>query len=285
MAAAGSLRRDGRRRAVELFAAEYPHVAFVIPHLGSFADDWAVAARASSTILVRRPNVYHRHLRGSPFDLLGEAVGRAGAHKVLFGSDGPWLHPGVELAKVRRARARAGGGPPGARREPAPTRPAGPGLAARTGSTRGGPVRRATRYGRPVGSPSQLMTVDGTDSWPGAVLDADLVAARHFCSMRSVTPSRPAASCRSSPHIRTVRRTAMSAAASRISRYPWPADTPPGRPPPAARRWPPGRGRATVSATPPGAPPRAGRRSDRARADVPRGDPQRELRRSRTLPG
>ena len=26
---------------------------------------------------------------------------RAGARKILFGSDGPWLHPGVELAKVR----------------------------------------------------------------------------------------------------------------------------------------------------------------------------------------
>jgi hypothetical protein len=35
------------------------------------------------------------------FDLLEEAVRRAGAHKILFGSDGPWLHPGVELAKVR----------------------------------------------------------------------------------------------------------------------------------------------------------------------------------------
>jgi predicted TIM-barrel fold metal-dependent hydrolase len=35
------------------------------------------------------------------FDLLEEAVARAGAHKVLFGSDGPWLHPGLELAKVR----------------------------------------------------------------------------------------------------------------------------------------------------------------------------------------
>jgi len=30
-----------------------------------------------------------------------EAVERAGARKSLFGSDGPWLHPGVELAKVR----------------------------------------------------------------------------------------------------------------------------------------------------------------------------------------
>ena len=25
---------------------------------------------------------------------------RAGARKILFGSDGPWLHPGVELAKI-----------------------------------------------------------------------------------------------------------------------------------------------------------------------------------------
>jgi hypothetical protein len=34
------------------------------------------------------------------FDLLQEAVQRAGAMKILFGSDGPWLHPGLELAKV-----------------------------------------------------------------------------------------------------------------------------------------------------------------------------------------
>jgi predicted TIM-barrel fold metal-dependent hydrolase len=38
------------------------------------------------------------------FDVLEEAVARAGAHKVLFGSDGPWLHPGVELAKIRALR-------------------------------------------------------------------------------------------------------------------------------------------------------------------------------------
>lgn len=26
---------------------------------------------------------------------------RAGPRKVLFGSDGPWLHPGLELHKIR----------------------------------------------------------------------------------------------------------------------------------------------------------------------------------------
>ena len=35
------------------------------------------------------------------FDLLVQAVRRAGAHKVLFGSDGPWLHPALELEKIR----------------------------------------------------------------------------------------------------------------------------------------------------------------------------------------
>jgi hypothetical protein len=34
------------------------------------------------------------------FDILEEAIRRASARKVLFGSDGPWLHPQVELEKV-----------------------------------------------------------------------------------------------------------------------------------------------------------------------------------------
>jgi len=35
------------------------------------------------------------------FDYIVEAIRRAGARKVLFGSDGPWLHPGLELHKIR----------------------------------------------------------------------------------------------------------------------------------------------------------------------------------------
>jgi predicted TIM-barrel fold metal-dependent hydrolase len=35
------------------------------------------------------------------FDYIVQAIKRAGARKVLFGSDGPWLHPGVELHKIR----------------------------------------------------------------------------------------------------------------------------------------------------------------------------------------
>jgi predicted TIM-barrel fold metal-dependent hydrolase len=35
------------------------------------------------------------------YDYIVEAIKRAGPKKVLFGSDGPWLHPGVEIHKIR----------------------------------------------------------------------------------------------------------------------------------------------------------------------------------------
>jgi uncharacterized protein len=85
---------------IDLFAPEYPDVPFVIPHLSSFGDDFA-AQRAFIDVLCRLPNVHTDTSGVRRFDLLDEAVRRAGPHKVLFGSDGPWLHPGVELAKVR----------------------------------------------------------------------------------------------------------------------------------------------------------------------------------------
>ena len=84
----------------ELLAKEYPEVNFIIPHLGSFADDWR-AQLALIDHLARHPNIYTDTSGVRRFDLLVEAVKRAGPGKILFGSDGPWLHPGVELAKVR----------------------------------------------------------------------------------------------------------------------------------------------------------------------------------------
>lgn len=90
----------GEVSAVELLAREYPDVNFIIPHLGSFADDWR-AQLALIDHLVRHPNVYTDTSGVRRFDILEQAAKRAGARKILFGSDGPWLHPGVELAKVR----------------------------------------------------------------------------------------------------------------------------------------------------------------------------------------
>lgn len=100
---------------VELLATEYPDVPFIIPHLGSFADDWK-AQTALIDHLVRHPNVFTDTAGVRRFDILERAVLRAGARKILFGTDGPWLHPGVELAKVNAlpvgsaARAAIAGG-------------------------------------------------------------------------------------------------------------------------------------------------------------------------------
>ncbi len=90
----------GKTQVTEMFATQYPDVNFIIPHLGSFAGDWKAHQQVVDQ-LVRLPNVYTDTSSVRHFDYIVEAIKRAGAHKVLFGSDGPWLHPGVEIQKVR----------------------------------------------------------------------------------------------------------------------------------------------------------------------------------------
>ncbi len=89
----------GEVSAVELLATQYPDVNFIIPHLGSFADDWR-AQLAFIPMLERHPNIYTDTSGVRRFDLLEMAARRAGASKILFGTDGPWLHPAVELEKI-----------------------------------------------------------------------------------------------------------------------------------------------------------------------------------------
>ncbi|MCS7477772.1 amidohydrolase family protein [Umezawaea endophytica] len=93
----------GDTGSVETAARAYPDVAWIIPHLSTFADDWR-AQTAFVDQLTRLPNVFTDTSGVRYFDVLADAVRLAGAHKVLFGSDGPFLHPGVELAKVRALR-------------------------------------------------------------------------------------------------------------------------------------------------------------------------------------
>ena len=89
----------GEIAVVRRFTRSYPNVAWIIPHLSSFADDWRAQA-ALVDELTRTPNLFTDTAGVRYFDILVDAVRRAGAHKVLFGSDGPYLHPGVELAKI-----------------------------------------------------------------------------------------------------------------------------------------------------------------------------------------
>ena len=88
---------------IEMLASQFPDVNFIVPHLGSFRDDWR-AQQQTVDQMVRFPNVYGDTAGVRRFDYLVQAVRRAGAHKLLFGSDGPWLHPEVELHKIRVMR-------------------------------------------------------------------------------------------------------------------------------------------------------------------------------------
>lgn len=90
----------GETDLIDLLASQYPNVNFIVPHLGSFADDWRAHLRVIDQ-LVRFPNVYADTSGVRRFDYLVQTIKRAGAHKLLFGTDGPWLHPGVELEKIR----------------------------------------------------------------------------------------------------------------------------------------------------------------------------------------
>jgi len=90
----------GKTSVIEMLAPEYRDVNFVVPHLGSFADDWRAHQQVVDQ-LVHHPNVYGDTSAVRRFDYIVQAVKRAGPHKVIFGSDGPWLHPGVEIEKIR----------------------------------------------------------------------------------------------------------------------------------------------------------------------------------------
>lgn len=90
----------GAAHSLNMIAPQYPDVPIIVPHLGSFADDW----RAHITVidaLARFPNVYADTSGVRRFGYLVEAIRRAGPAKLIFGSDGPWLHPGLELHKIR----------------------------------------------------------------------------------------------------------------------------------------------------------------------------------------
>jgi predicted TIM-barrel fold metal-dependent hydrolase len=93
----------GQAHVMDMLAPQFPDVNFIIPHLGSFADDWRVNQKVVD-LMVRFPNVYGDTSGVRRFDYIVQAVNRAGARKLLFGSDGPWLHPGLELHKIRLLR-------------------------------------------------------------------------------------------------------------------------------------------------------------------------------------
>src|SRR5262249_16348177 len=90
----------GQAYVIEMLAPSYPDVNFIIPHLGSFRDDWRAQQQVVDQ-LVRFPNIYVDTSGVRRFDYIVKAVQRAGPRKILFGCDGPWLDRGLELHKIR----------------------------------------------------------------------------------------------------------------------------------------------------------------------------------------
>jgi uncharacterized protein len=89
-----------RTNLVEMAASEYPEVDFIVAHLGSFNDDFRAHGQVID-LMSRLPNVYADTSGVRRFDYLVRAVRRAGPGKLIFGSDGPWLHPANELQRIR----------------------------------------------------------------------------------------------------------------------------------------------------------------------------------------
>jgi len=74
------------RGLVEMLAPQYPDVNFIIPHLGSFADDFRAQQQVVDQ-LVRYPNVYADTAGVRRFDYIVQAVKRAGPRKVPLGAE------------------------------------------------------------------------------------------------------------------------------------------------------------------------------------------------------
>lgn len=90
----------GQAHVIDIIATQYPDVNLIVPHLGSFSGDWRAHQQVVDQ-MARYPNVYADTSGVVRFDYLEQAIERAGPRKLLFGSDGPWLHPAVELYKIR----------------------------------------------------------------------------------------------------------------------------------------------------------------------------------------
>ena len=88
---------------VELVLRSYPRVPLIIPHLGSFAGDWGSQV-AIIDKLRNYPNLFVDSSGVQYFDLLVDVIRRGGPDRLIFGSDGPFLHPGAELAKIKLLR-------------------------------------------------------------------------------------------------------------------------------------------------------------------------------------
>ena len=83
---------------IEELIRRYPDARIILGHMG---HGNIIYINAAIDVAARNPNVY-LETSGMPMhSKIREAVERVGPDRVLYGSDTPFHHPSVELAKVR----------------------------------------------------------------------------------------------------------------------------------------------------------------------------------------
>ena len=82
-------------------AESYPDVPLIIAHMGEFRALDGPAVQMTLSLARRYPNVYFDTSSVTEHACLEEALSEGLCHKMIFGSDGPVLHCGVELARIK----------------------------------------------------------------------------------------------------------------------------------------------------------------------------------------
>jgi hypothetical protein len=83
---------------IEELVVEFPEAKVILGHMG---HGNIVYINGAIDVAARNPNVY-LETSGMPMHTkIREAVERVGPERVLYGSDAPFHHPSVEIAKVR----------------------------------------------------------------------------------------------------------------------------------------------------------------------------------------
>jgi len=91
---------SGRVYGLRYVAESYPEVPIIVAHMGQFRSD-DQAHLVTLWLAKRYPNVYFDTSSVLLHEWLERAVQEGLCGKMIFGSDGPVCHCGVELARVR----------------------------------------------------------------------------------------------------------------------------------------------------------------------------------------
>jgi len=82
---------------------KYSNVNFIIPHFGIFTNDTSAWKKQLDFLnyFKEYPNIYTDTSAVMRFDILEKFFREGDINKILFGTDAPFLHPSIELEKIK----------------------------------------------------------------------------------------------------------------------------------------------------------------------------------------